>query len=476
MNAYDWQHAWGGTGNNGGDLDEHEAYQQVAWVRRCVELRANALSSIPFKVYKGETEQENWPYLDAMPALLWATEASLQLYGDAYWERLRNRFEIDKGFKWLLPSTMKPKYSAERGLVSFVRKLPGRAEPIQLELDDVVYFWSRAMDRELGPGTGWVTTALVAAGIAYNADAFASGFFERGAIPAFVLSVSGSPSIAEMDRLEDWWKRRVQGIKKAWNSIAVRSEVKVERVGFATNELAMPELVGLSREQIATAAGVPQTMLEDAANYATAVEHHQAFYSETVIPQAKLIMGALNEQYFKPQKLECDLDWQSLDIFQEDEAQRSEALARMTQAGLPLPLAMEMLGFDLPGQMTYEDLKKMLEEERAAATPAALRPFAGQVVPGSARELPTTAPELPATIPPTTRAVSEDLDRWQRKALSSLKAGKVADVPFVSEVIPDATAAVLHERLSVASTDEEVRSAFVPPFRCRDADGYEGYP
>ena len=75
-----------------------------------------------------------------------------------------------------------------------------------------------------------------------------------------------------------------------------------------------------------------------------------------------------------------------------------------------------------------------------------------------------------------TRAVSDDLDRWRRKSLSSLKAGNVADVPFVSEVIPDATAAVLHERLSVASTDEEVRSAFVPPFRDEYRRGHESYP
>ena len=470
MNAYDWQHAFGGT-SEGVEMSEHEAYKQVAWVRRCVELRANALSSIPFKVYRGEAEVENWPYLDAMPALLWATEASLQLYGAAYWERLRNRFAIDKGFKWLLPATMTPKLTEAKGLVSFERRLRGRAEPIVMELDDVVYFWQRALDRELGPGTGWVTTILTEAGLAYNADAFAEGFFSRGAIPAFVLSVTGNTTTAELDRLEDWWKRRLNGVKRAWNSIAVRSEVNVERVGFSTSELAMPELVGLSREQIATAAGVPQSMLEDAANYATAVEHHQQFYTATIVPESQLIISALNEQVFKPQGMECELDWQSLDIFQEDEAERSEALARMTQAGVPLPLAMEMLGFDLPGNMTYDDLRAMLEKERAAATPEALRPFAGQGV-----TLPETAPVLPETAPQMTRAMSEDLDRWQRKSLSSLKAGRVADVPFVSDVIPDSTASVLHERLSAANTDEEVRAAFVPPFRSREQHGYESYP
>jgi hypothetical protein len=58
------------------------------------------------------------------------------------------------------------------------------------------------------------------------------------------------------------------------------------------------------------------------------------------------------------------------------------------------------------------------------------------------------------------------LDRWKRKALSSLKAGNVADVPFVSEVIPDSTAAVVHERLTNAANAFEVRVAFEPPFCC----------
>ena len=37
-------------------------------------------------------------------------------------------------------------------------------------------------------------------------------------------------------------------------------------------------------------------------------------------------------------------------------------------------------------------------------------------------------------------------------------------MPFVSEVIPDATAAVLHERLAYAMTAKEVRTIFANPF------------
>lgn len=465
MNAYDWKNAWGGETT--GALDVHGAYQEVSWVRRCVELRANALAGIPVKVYKGDSEIE-WEFANDMPLLLWLTEAALQIYGCSYWGRKRNVFKIDRGYRWLLPSTMTPVITAREGLTGFERRLG--SEPIPVALDDVVYFWSPSLAKEVGPGEGWVRTILTEAGIVFNMDDYASGFFERGAISATILTVDGAPMRAEMDRLEAWWKRVLSGVKQAWETVAVSAAVKPQVIGYNTRDLAMPELAQLVREQIATAAGVPQTMLEDAASYATASEHHQAFYAETVVPEARIIEAALNEQVFEPQGLRLVLDWQSLDIFQEDEASRSEALARMTQAGIPLDLAMEMLGMDLPGEMTFDDLRARLEEDKRNATPVQLQPFAGQ----NANNLPATAPELPATIPPI-RAVSDDLDRWRRKSLSSLKAGNVADVPFVSEVIPDATAAVLHERLSVASTDEEVRAAFQPPF-WRHEHNYEGYP
>jgi hypothetical protein len=391
--------------------------------------------------------------------LLWLTEAALQIYGCSYWGRKRNVFKIDRGYRWLLPSTMTPVITAREGLTGFERRLG--SEPIPVALEDVVYFWSPSLAKEVGPGEGWVRTILTEAGIVFNMDDYASGFFERGAISATILTVDGAPMRAEMDRLEAWWKRVLSGVKQAWETVAVSAAVKPQVIGYNTRDLAMPELAQLVREQIATAAGVPQTMLEDAANYATASEQHQTFYTETVVPEARIIEAALNKQVFEPQGLKVVLDWQDLDIFQQDEAERAAALKQMTDAGIPVDLAMEMLGMDLPGEMTFDDLRDRLEEERRSATPAQLMPFTGQRVP----QIEAGDEEEDEQRPPT-RAVSEDLDRWKRKALSSLKAGNVADVPFVSEVIPDQVAAVLHERLAKAANAFEVRVAFEPPFCC----------
>lgn len=483
LSAFDAELFWGQTSRD--ELTEHAAYMKVSWVRRCVELRANALSTIPCRITRQGSEDEvEWEFLGALPAMLWMAEASLQIYGASYWERERNRYLYEKGYRWLSPVTMEVKADPSKGLTGFRRNLPQRG-PIDLAIDDVVYIWTPALNAEVGPGKGWVTTALTAAGLAQYADGFASDFFKRGAIPALVLSVDGSPSQAELDRLQTWWKRLLAGVKGAWETVAVKASVKPQVIGYPTNQLAMSELVLLARQQIATASGVPQTMLEDAANFATAAEHHQAFYEETIVPDAILIRDALNAQIFRPQGLELALDWHELGIFQEDEEARSASLLRMVQAEVPLALAMEMLGFDLPNGMTYpqfaaeleadrvrkfEEQQQIVRERATALRPLAgpLRPLAGQA--GEQGNGPPPAPRL------ETRAVRDELDRWRRKSLSALKTGESADVAFDTDLLDEDEQRALHVALATATDAEEVRAAFERPFRGDEHDHEGGAP
>jgi HK97 family phage portal protein len=463
MNAYDWKHAWGQHDDDEA-LTEHAAYQAVSWVRRCVELRCNALSAIPVKYYRGKgTTERTWEYADLMPHLLWMTEAAAQIYGASYWLRLRNPFGFEKGYRWLLPSTITPKYDAMKGLTHFERRVNGEAQ--QLEVADIVYVWAPKLDGEIGPGKGWVSGILTESGIATYMNKFASEFFQRGAMPGTLLSVEGNPSRDELDRLEQWWRRMLQGVKRAWETVAVKATVKPVVIGYPTKDLAMPQLLQAVRQQICVAAGVPQTMLEDAANFATASEHHQAFYSETVVPSATIIQATLNRQIFEPAGLRMVLDWQSLDIFQEDEAERAAALAQMTTAGVPLDLAMEMLGMELPNEMTYDDLRKRLEEDKEKGRAQALE-IAGAQRP-SEGEQPPSAEQ---------RGQREELRRWQRKALKALREGKGAAVDFDTDVLGLEDQATIRERLSAATSEEEVKGAFTPPFCGTARDQGSAYP
>jgi hypothetical protein len=65
----------------------------------------------------------------------------------------------------------------------------------------------------------------------------------------------------------------------------------------------------------------------------------------------------MNEQLLGPLKYEIQFMPEQLDVMQADEAQRAGSLLQLTQAGVPLRAAMQILGYDgiadivLPGDL-----------------------------------------------------------------------------------------------------------------------------
>lgn len=426
---------------------EHEAYAQVPWLYRCVQLRANALSVVPRSYRKGETAIE-YPLDYQMPRLLWLTEAALCIYGAAYWLKMRNRANVE-GYRWLVPTSIKVLTDEDKGLTGFERR-PGSTTVIKYKPEDLVYFWQPNLKAEVGPGVSPVSAALTAAHLGEYANLFAEGFFKRGAIPATLLVVEGNPPPQELERLETWWRRMLQGVRHAWETVAVRASVKPQIIGQPVKDLAMPELTSVARQQIAVALGIPQTLIEDAANYATASEHRVEFYENTVAPECELIQSVLNEQVFKSQGQEFAFTIQDLDVMQEDEAKRAASLKALRDAGIPLILAMQILGYDLPEGWDYDRLDAYLEQRnRAVVTqvqPEQPEQPSGQPAP----EEPNVAQTEPATEPAKANkaAIIEELRRWKRK--STRKGGPVE---FDSGVIPADLAEFLDAALETVGLD-----------------------
>lgn len=440
MNALNWDLMFGG---DTGSLTQLAAYQTVAWVRRAVDVRANALSAIPFKVYgkRGADMTDRWPIAASMPTLLWRLEAGLQIYGAAYLAVNKNVVGIDREFSWLLPSTITPKYDRKLGVVSFERRV--KSDIIQFSADDLIYIWQPNLEAELGPGRGWVQTVLAEAGMAKSANEFAQQFFERGAVPALILSVDGNPQRDELDRLESWWKHLLAGVKRAWETVAVRATVKPVIIGYPTKDLAMPELMQLVRNQIAVASGVPQTMFEDAAQVATRVaEDRQSFYMETIIPEVQLLEGTLNRQYFEQRGMRCELDYQSLDVFQEDEASRAESLGQLVSAGFPVALAAEVLGFDLTDEQ-WVVLKAQPDLLERRITP----------------QIHTVEPEAEEQETDENAASKAELATWRRYAE---KHGALKAREFKTYEIDAVSASIIRDGLALLTDGEHVRTAFEP--------------
>lgn len=334
---------------NAAGMDGFKAYKAVAWVRRCIELRADALSGMPFEIQRNGRPVELPPALGNLTELLALAEMSMAVYGAEYWFRRKNALGGDLAYRHLSAKTITPKYDGVLGLTGFTRRLGGTES--DLEIEDIVYLWERNFEGEIGPGVPLVDTALAAAGIGYNANEYAGAFFKNGAIPALLLQVDDDASDDELARLEGWWNRLLRGATKAWRSVAVRASVKPVVVGRGPGRaLGMADLYMAVRQQIAVTFGVPQTLLEDAANYATAKEHRRSFYEETVIPRAQYIAAALNRQVFEPMGLRLVFKPGRLELFQQDEHTKAEAVVRLVEAGIAtIAEARQQLGYESPG-------------------------------------------------------------------------------------------------------------------------------
>lgn len=433
-------------------------WETVGWLHRCINIRANGLVRVPYSL-TGRGGEEIWRSTDKtplpqpigwlrdLPFLFSLTETALCLVGESFWMKEKNRVRI-VNLRWLAPQTMTPIWDEEKGLTAFERRIGGQKRDLQR--DEIVYFALPNPLHETKPGPAPAMAAAAAAGVLYNIDAFASAFFERGAIKATLLTVEGNPPKAEVEKLEAWWKRFFSGNKNAYQSAAVRAGVTPVVVGEGLESLANQALTTEKRQDIATALGIPHSLVfSDAANYATAEQDELNFLNYTILPSARMIENAVNRQLLEPMGYGMRFHFENMDAFQVDETQRASSLYQLRQAGMPMETALAVLGYEIPEGLP-------IEEE---------------------------APELPEPTPPAAQQdeapaesededeVKADLGRWKRKALKALAAGKSADVAFESEHIPAEQAELIGWALGQAETEQEVKAAFEPlPFL------WEGYP
>lgn len=532
-----WSYLFGGPDQDSKKLQE--LYNMVPWMFRGVGIRAQAMQTIPFKIMQGENEIDNSEdYQNAVGwlpdpfELLYLTEGALALHGRSYWFRARNLLKT-KEVRWMFPLSIKPKVDAVNGIVGYYRNIQN--EQKEFDLEDFVYIRQPNLWGELGHGQSSAHAAMTSAGVLMSVDEFTTAFFKRGAIKATLLTAPSDTGVRERDRLLSWWKRAFSGIANAFNTDVVAAEVKPVIIGEGIKELSDQELTKEKREDISTAMGVPQSILfsSGVSNRSVRETDQLSLYNETILPDSKLIERAANLQLFHPEGYHLKFNPQEMQIFQENEKERSSALFSLTNSGVPLMAAMNILGFDIPDDdkaviearellndsenrgnveagrhqireivggdqaspENIESIQGLNGAQITAALDMLLGVTNGFVAPQVAFELlialgidPERAKRMidaaqkhkpkaeMAQINPSknmTRGEPEiyaHLRKWQRKSLNSLKNGSSALVDFDSEYIPLRLNAAIEGQLEFAEGEEDVRMIF------DNALTWEAYP
>lgn len=443
-----------------------DVWRKVPFMRRAVDVVAWGITQIPFYITRaGNTVTSSSDYVDPTKGLLpnprrnfSLIASSLLLYGQAYQHIEKDAMlgKIPNGLKWLKPSSVVPVIDKDAGLVGFTRTVGSQVIP--LTVDEVLHFWPFDPDVEVGPPlSSQADAALRAAGAASSVDEFIKAFFDRGAIKATVFTASNVLP-ADQERMKTWLERMFSGVAGAFRPKVFNADkITPVIIGEGIEGLENQALSGRLREDIATALGIPQSILfSNASNFAVSTQDFKNLITLTIAPMADVIADTYNNQLLNKYKLSLQFDPESMDIFQEEEQDRSGALVNVLDAVTKAPpkvvtTVMQMLGMELPGELDWVAFEKILSESQPAPAPSPVAPIPKVAVP----------PSTPEPDPTQKSALHTELEKWERKATKAMKADDRARMlDFESEIIPVSIRRVVLNGLENAGTIEEIKELF----------------
>lgn len=406
--------------------DTASAYAYVPLIYRGVQIRADALSSVPVKLLRRNREID-WMLQTPPGALLWHIEASMLLTGAAYCEILTGPEVVD--LRVINPYSMSVDYKngvyvfAQNGVEKW-SNTPAAGEY------EILYIREYNPRDDIHPGVSALDVATMDAQLARNITRYAAKYFESGTMPVTLLGLEHPLSDSETQRVQGFFRRATEGISNAFRVLALRGDIKPQVLTPQVKDLMVPELYATVRDNIAQALGVPKSYFNESSNFATAEEDTNRFWTTTVRPRGRMIEAEINRQVFSRLRIPAQmvLEFEGLDVFQVDEAKRASSLLSLVNAGMPLRVALSVLGYDLPDDMLAE------VEDRAES------------------------------------GYEADLKKWQKKAARRLKRDGRAQCRFDSPHIPEQVHDMVYNALA------NVRDAEALPLLYNAVRDWRGYP
>jgi HK97 family phage portal protein len=440
-----------------------DAYRLVPMLYRAVNLRADALSSVPFQLTRND-QQVEWPWQMNVPQLIKDTERSLLVFGAAYWLRVVKGRTLT-GFiclnpantTWFFDQGKADIYDPYRGMI-WSQTLNGRLYG-PWTIDDIVYFREPSFVEDVGPGLAPAAVALQHAQLSHYLTAFATAFFQGGAQPVTVMNLPEYTDTAEVERFSaDINAKAGGGIMNAFKYLFLRSpDLKVTQITPNIDTMQMPELSERTITAMAATLGVPRTMLEaSAANYATADSDRQSFWRETITPRLNMYESVINSQLLNPLKYQFRFDPETMDVFQTDEAARSSSFLHYVQGGIPARSAAQLLGVDNLDQYWPAD---------TAPTPVVTETVTETVNPAPVSETLPVETEIVA-LPADAEAKNAEWALLAKKIERRIKTGRDPKTSFDSALIPidriDAVMERCYKGMTVADVHEIIQAIKAP--------------
>lgn len=199
----------------------------------------------------------------------------------------------------LLPSSAIEVERTQAGEKTYLYRPDPTRPPIRLEAGEIIFL---KLDDPLNKDRGLSPLAAAARETDTDNEAtdFRKAFFQNGGIPSGVLTTERPATPKELEEWAAMWRERYSGSKNAGKTPALAGGLKYQRAGALPNELAFPELTGLSESRICQAFGVPPILVGakvglDRSTYNNYANARRSFWEDTVSPLLEFLEDELTD-------------------------------------------------------------------------------------------------------------------------------------------------------------------------------------
>ncbi len=289
------------------NINYTDSYEVSFLVNRCVRVIAEKVATTKFILYKlrGKkvVELEEHPVLDLLNKansymtgheLLKGTQSCLEIYGNAYWLKLRGSGNKILELWPLRPDWVEIKQN-ESGEITGYKYCQG-VEKETFDPDDIIHFKNYNPKSSLY-GMSSIKPAMELIENLVYATRWNKNFFYRSARPDILIFVKSKLTDSSRKEFEEKWKEKFGGIGSSHTPGLFEGEdVKVDNLNPSIRDMDFANLTESMIQQILLSFGVPKSIIGmQGMNRAEAEAQMYAFLSETIEPKVKELTDRINE-------------------------------------------------------------------------------------------------------------------------------------------------------------------------------------
>jgi HK97 family phage portal protein len=314
---------------------------RVADAYACVRVLADAVASLPLKVYRKTTTGRvpagsdsravqllERPYPGSTSADLLSTlMVHLCVNGNAFLGKFRSEGEIVQ-LGLLNPEQVTVELKGQR-VIYTISRTEGVSEHGP---EDILHL--KAMGSTGVTGLSPVQQARLTLSLSANLQEHAKQYFEEGSRPSGILTVGNdvaSPSDEGLDRLREEWRNKQGGVEKMHRVAVIGGDAKFTPIAFSADDSQFLQQRQLSATEVARIFRVPPWLIGaptgDSLTYANVLDQNRHFVTHSLRPWLVRIERAIsNDSDLCPGTTYVQFDLDGL--LRADAATRSEIYTR----------------------------------------------------------------------------------------------------------------------------------------------------